>query len=66
MEDTRPLAKSDQVAAHFQVSPRTLDDWASRGVGPPFVRVGGQRRYRWQDVERWVEECTRVPAGNAP
>jgi len=65
MKDTRPLAKTEQIATHLQVSPRTMDDWASRGVGPPFIRVQGQRRYSWQAVERWVEERTQVPAGAA-
>jgi excisionase family DNA binding protein len=63
----QPLATSDDVAEYLVVSPRTLDDWASRGTGPVFARVGGQRRYRWQDVENWVDERTSAdaPSGDA-
>jgi hypothetical protein len=40
-------------------SARTLDQWAYRGVGPPYVRVGKHRRYRPADVEHWLDEQTR-------
>lgn len=53
--ERRPLGSTEQVAAYLQVSPRTLDDWAYRGTGPRFSRVGKHRRYRWPDVEQWLE-----------
>ena len=56
MVGRRPLATSLEVAAYLQVSQRTLDDWAYRGGGPEFSRVGQQRRYRWEDVERYLTE----------
>lgn len=37
-------------------STRTLDQWAWRGVGPQFVRVGKYRRYRPADVIAWIEQ----------
>lgn len=52
----QPLADSRQVAEYLGVSKRTLDDWAHRGGGPAYIRVGRHRRYRWSDIERWLDE----------
>jgi excisionase family DNA binding protein len=54
-----PLGTPAEVAAYLQVSERTVEDWAYRGVGPSFTRVEGQRRYKWEDVERYLAERTR-------
>ncbi len=40
-------------------SVRTLDQWAYLGKGPAFVKVGRHRRYRTEDVERWLEANRR-------
>ena len=58
-----PLGTSAEVAAYLRVSERTLDDWAYRGGGPEFSHVGQQRRYRWEDVERYLAERTRGRSG---
>jgi excisionase family DNA binding protein len=55
----RPLATSAQVADYLQVSERTLDDWAYRGGGPEFTYAGQQRRYRWEDVDKYLAERSR-------
>ena len=67
VQDRLPLAVSDEVAGYLRISPRTLDDWASRGTGPVFARVGGQRRYRWEDVENWIDSRSSAdtPSGDA-
>lgn len=59
----RPLGSTEQVASYLQVSPRTLDDWAYRGTGPHFSKVGKHRRYRWSDVEKWLESQSSECAG---
>lgn len=51
----QPLATSEEVADYLNVSVRTLDDWAHRGVGPEYSRVGRHRRYRWSDVDKHVD-----------
>jgi len=51
-----PLATSPEVAAYLNVSERTLDDWAYRGGGPEFTYAGQQRRYRWEDVDKYLAE----------
>jgi excisionase family DNA binding protein len=60
----RPLGTSAEVAAYLKVSERTLDDWAYRGGGPEFSRVGQQRRYRWEDVDKYVAERCRSKAAS--
>ncbi|MFI0482233.1 helix-turn-helix transcriptional regulator [Actinomadura sp. 9N215] len=52
----KPLGDSDEVAEYLNVPKRTLDDWAHRGIGPRYSRVGRHRRYRWADVEAWLDE----------
>jgi excisionase family DNA binding protein len=55
----QPLGTSEEVAAYLQVSDRTLDDWAYKATGPAFTYAGAQRRYRWEDVERYLAERSR-------
>lgn len=34
----------------------TWEDWRYRNAGPPFYRLGRRLiRYRWADVEAWLE-----------
>jgi excisionase family DNA binding protein len=64
----RSLGTPAEVAAYLKVSERTLDDWAYRGGGPEFSRVGQQRRYRWEDIDKYVAErsrSARAPSGAA-
>jgi predicted DNA-binding transcriptional regulator AlpA len=58
-----PLATLAEVAAFLQVPPKTLHRWRSVGEGPPALKVGRHLRYRWGDVEAWLE--TRA-GGGAP
>lgn len=65
MGDERPLATTEQVAAYLGVPDRTLDTWAHRGTGPRFARVGRYRRYKWVDVDRWLESQARTTGRTA-
>lgn len=53
------LLDSAELAALLSVPERTIAQWAYRGVGPSYVKVGRHRRYRPEDVERWLELQTR-------
>jgi excisionase family DNA binding protein len=44
------------VAEYLGVPLRTLDQWAYWGTGPAYSKIGRHRRYRWEDVERYVTE----------
>lgn len=56
------LLTTAQLAELLQVPPRTIDDWAYRGTGPRYSRVGKARRYLLRDVERWLDEHASEPA----
>jgi excisionase family DNA binding protein len=64
MRDTRALATSLEVAEFLQIPPGTLDQYAHRGVGPRFAKIGRHRRYRWADVDAWVDDrsCSGTPS----
>jgi excisionase family DNA binding protein len=53
-----PLVDSTEVAAYLNVPARTLDQWAWKGTGPKFAKVGKFRRYKWADVDAWLDDQT--------
>lgn len=59
MRDSRPLAGRDKVAEYLGVPVATLTAWAHRGKGPRYTLVGRHARYRWADVETWLDQQTR-------
>lgn len=40
-----------QLAGRWGMSPRTLEQWRWRGVGPRYLKLGGRVVYRIVDVE---------------
>jgi predicted DNA-binding transcriptional regulator AlpA len=50
------LAEPQEVADFLRVDRKLLYDWRYRGIGPRALRVGGHLRYRWSEVERWLDE----------
>lgn len=56
------LADKNEVAAYLGVRPKTLDVWASKGQGPPYIKVEYARRYDWADVQAWLEARKVRPA----
>jgi hypothetical protein len=53
------LTGTEEVAHFLDVPAKTLAQWAYLGKGPKYIRVGRYRRYRWSDVEAWLEANTR-------
>jgi excisionase family DNA binding protein len=51
----RPLGTPPEVAAYLGVPLKTLYEWRYRGEGPTAIRVGRHLRYRWEDVEAWLD-----------
>ena len=51
----RGLATINDVATYLQIPPKTLHRWRSMGEGPPALKIGKHLRYRWGDVEAWLE-----------
>ncbi len=53
--DDDALLPQKRVATLLSVSPRALEAWRMRGVGPPFIRISKRCvRYRRRDVEAWL------------
>ena len=50
------LGAPEEVSEYLQVPLRTLYEWHYKGTGPRVLKVGKHLRYRWSDVERWLEE----------
>ncbi len=40
----------DELAAHWRVSPRTLERWRVSGTGPAWIKLRGRVLYRIEDV----------------
>jgi predicted DNA-binding transcriptional regulator AlpA len=42
------------------VSRPTIKDWRYKGVGPPSTKLGGRVVYQLDDVERWLDQQSRM------
>ena len=59
--DPDSLLTEDEAAELLQLSPRTLQTWRSKGIGPPCVDVGLRVvRYRRGALNAYVEQNTRA------
>jgi excisionase family DNA binding protein len=54
MNPVRPLATREEVAEYLGVPSTTLAQWAHRGKGPEYIRVGRFARYDWRSVTEWL------------
>lgn len=50
-----------EVAEYLQKSEKTLANWRSLGIGPPYIKPAGTIRYRWSDVEKWLTSNAVTP-----
>ncbi|MCZ7532822.1 MAG: helix-turn-helix domain-containing protein [Acidimicrobiia bacterium] len=56
MESLDKLLTVKDLAEYLGVPVATIYAWRSHREGPPGFRVGRHVRYRWADVERWIED----------
>jgi predicted site-specific integrase-resolvase len=58
----------NELAARWNMSPRTLERWRWTGEGPTFLKLGGRVVYRLEDVEaheiKRLEEARALMARN--
>ncbi|WFE46278.1 helix-turn-helix domain-containing protein [Verrucosispora sp. WMMD1129] len=52
----RSLAGPPEVATYLNVPEKTLTQWRYLKTGPRWSKVGRHIRYRWEDVEKWLDE----------
>lgn len=50
---------TDQAARYLGLSPKTLNNWRTKGV-VPFYRFGRAIRYSRQDLDEYAELCRRL------
>jgi len=50
------LLTTQEAAKFLKLSPRTLEKLRITGGGPAFIALGRARRYRLEDLQRWVSE----------
>ena len=55
------LLRTSDVAALFQVSSRTVSEWARRGRVPCMRTPGGQWRYPAEPIRRLVDQAEHAP-----
>jgi excisionase family DNA binding protein len=49
------MAGVNEVAEFLGIEVQTLYNWRTQKRGPRSSRIGGRVRYRWADVEAWVD-----------
>jgi hypothetical protein len=52
------LYDSAQAAEFMHKSERTMANWRSLGIGPPFVKVGASVRYAPADLRQYIRDNT--------
>ncbi|MCV2489454.1 helix-turn-helix domain-containing protein [Geodermatophilus sp. YIM 151500] len=60
-----PLGTVEDVAAYIGVPKQTLYNWRTQAKGPRGIRVGKHLRYRWEDVDAWLDEQADGPSAGA-
>ena len=54
-----------QLANPWSVSEATLERWRSVGIGPVFLKLLSQVRYRLEDIKAFEESCLATSTGTA-
>ncbi|HKS46224.1 MAG TPA: helix-turn-helix domain-containing protein [Amycolatopsis sp.] len=65
MSESRPLATRAEVADFLGLPVGTLTQWAHKGKGPEYIRIGRHARYDWAKVELWLNEQAKGGGGRA-
>ncbi len=59
MYEHQVLMTQRELCNRWQLSGATLERWRSEGIGPIYVKLGGQVRYRREDVLTYKVSCLR-------
>ncbi|MEL6258617.1 MAG: helix-turn-helix domain-containing protein [Pseudomonadota bacterium] len=55
---SRSLLNENELAQYLNIEAETLKKWRRLGQGPAFTKVGKSVRYRWQEIERYLDAQT--------
>mgnify|MGYP002403594660 CR=1 FL=1 len=66
--ENQPFLTEDDVVQRYRgsVSVGTLRNWRSKGLGPPYMRIGKAILYAREDLERWEASCRNAGRSTAP
>ena len=56
MKSSDRLLTVQDLADYLDVPVATIYAWRYRRQGPPGFRIGRHLRFRWSDIERWIED----------
>ncbi len=56
----------NELAQRWQVSESTLERWRAERIGPSFLKLGGQVRYRLMDIMAFEDQTLQVMAHQEP
>lgn len=60
----RPLATIEEFCEFIGVTREQASQMRVLGTGPKFIKVTGRQvRYRWSDIEAWLDENTHQSSG---
>ncbi len=62
----QPLKNTPQAAEQVKLSPRTLEDYRTKGGGPKYRRLGKRILYRPEDLDEWVDARAFVSTSQYP
>ena len=57
MNEYQSLLTLRELCNRWQVSEARLERWRSEEIGPIYVKLGGQVRYRREDVLKYEPSC---------
>jgi excisionase family DNA binding protein len=64
MESSDRLLTVEDLADYLGVPVTTIYAWRYRRQGPPGFRVGRHLRFRWNDVELWIDDRVTQTRGS--
>ena len=56
----------NELAQRWQISQTTLERWRAKRIGPSFLKLGGQVRYRLMDIMAFEDQTLQVMAHQKP
>lgn len=64
--DPDRLLLADEAAQFLRLTPRALENWRSKGDGPPFIRISHRCvRYRFGTLVDWLSKRTSAESSEA-
>jgi glucose-6-phosphate 1-dehydrogenase len=51
---------TDEVADRWRISPRTIEGWRDKGIGPAYMKIGNRVRNHIDVIERAEREWSSV------